>query len=83
MKKLSSTFSNPTTSADKKFLIIEKSKDKFQPIPLHGVPAHLGLFSVTKQAAHHIKDNQQTVQVKNIAQKCICLQIYQTEEIIT
>ncbi|XP_033211764.1 uncharacterized protein LOC117169471 [Belonocnema kinseyi] len=72
-KKLSTTISTPTTSADKKFVVIEKSKEKFHPIPLHGARGHLGL-SVIKQSANNVENNPKTV--KKFPKDYASLQIF-------
>ena len=56
------TISSPTTSLDKKFMLNEKSKEKFHPIPLHVTQAHVE-FSVTKHSTDLVESNQSTAQV--------------------
>ncbi|XP_043471742.1 uncharacterized protein LOC122504624 [Leptopilina heterotoma] len=55
-KNLSLTVSNPTTCADKKSIITEKSKEKFQAIPLHLTQGNVR-FILSKEPLQKIQVN--------------------------
>lgn len=61
-KNLCSTVSNPTTCADKKSIIVEKSKEKFQPIPLHLTQGNVR-FILSKEPLQTVQINQKILQV--------------------
>lgn len=54
--------SNPTTCADKKSIITEKSKEKFQAIPLHLTQGNVR-FILSKEPLQKMQANQKTLEV--------------------
>ncbi|XP_051166479.1 uncharacterized protein LOC127284822 [Leptopilina boulardi] len=60
-KNLCSTVSNPTTCADKKSIIVEKSKEKFQPIPLHLTQGNVR-FILSKEPLQNVLTNPKRIQ---------------------